>query len=258
MKAQKIKVSAVSYLNTLPFLYGINNSEVINEIDLSLDIPSDCAKKLLDEEVDLGLVPVAILPELKEYHIISDYCIGAEGKVDSVALFSDVPLDEIESVYLDYQSKTSVTLVKILAKKLWKINPKWVDTTEGYENKIEGKTAGVVIGDRTFNLPKPYHYKYDLSEEWFKLTGLPFTFACWVSNKELSELFIQSFNQALKEGVNNIDEAILNHKGNTISKESLKKYLTQNISYLLDDNKKMAIEEFLKFIETKEVLNSEY
>ena len=95
MENPKIKVSAVSYLNTLPFIYGINNSEVVNDIKLSLDIPSDCGMKLLSGEVDLGLVPVAILPQLKEYHIISDYCIGAEGKVDSVALYSDVPLDEI-------------------------------------------------------------------------------------------------------------------------------------------------------------------
>ncbi|NQX96939.1 MAG: hypothetical protein HRT73_03545 [Flavobacteriales bacterium] len=101
MRVKKIKVSAVSYLNTLPFIYGINNSEVMEGIDLSLDIPSDCAKKLLSGEVDLGLVPIAILPQLKEYHIISDYCIGAEGKVDSVALYSDVPLNEIEYIYLD-------------------------------------------------------------------------------------------------------------------------------------------------------------
>ena len=102
---EKIKVSAVSYLNTLPFLNGINNSKVVDLMNLSLDIPSDCAMKLLNEEVDLGLVPIAILPQLKDYHIVSDYCIGAEGDVDSVALFSDVPLNEIENVYLDYQSK---------------------------------------------------------------------------------------------------------------------------------------------------------
>jgi chorismate dehydratase len=154
MEVQRIKVSAVSYINTLPFLYGINNSEIKDQLDLSLDIPSDCAKKLLSGEVDIGLVPVAILPQLKEYHIISDYCIGAVGDVDSVALYSDVPLDEIESVYLDYQSRSSVNLVKVLAKEYWHISPTWNDTTDGYENKIEGNIAGVIIGDRTFNLSK--------------------------------------------------------------------------------------------------------
>lgn len=256
MKRKKIKVSAVSYLNTLPFLYGINNSDIIDEIDLSLDIPSACANKLLKGEIDLGLVPVAILPELKEYHIISDYCIGAEGKVESVALFSDVALNEIENIYLDYQSKTSVTLVKILAKKLWKITPNWINATEGYENKIQGNTAGVIIGDRTFNLPQIFKFKYDLAEEWYNFTGLPFAFACWVSNRELPVSFIQNFNEALKKGVNNIDKVIINEE--SISKETLHKYLTQNISYSLDDKKRKAIDEFLKSIETTEVLNSEY
>jgi chorismate dehydratase len=258
MKTKKIKVSAVSYLNTLPFLFGINNSEIINEIDLSLDIPSDCAKKLLNGEVDLGLVPVAILPNLKEYHIISDYCIGAEGRVESVALFSDVPLNEIENIYLDYQSKTSVTLVKLLAAKSWKITPKWTNTTKGYENEIEGKNAGVIIGDRTFNLSKSYKYKYDLAEEWFKLTKLPFAFACWVSNKELPESFIQNFNKALKEGVNNINKVVLDYNDDKISKEDLQKYLSNNISYLLDARKEEAIQKFLKFLETRKVLSSEY
>ncbi|MCB0401553.1 MAG: menaquinone biosynthesis protein, partial [Flavobacteriales bacterium] len=173
----KVKVSAVSYLNTLPFLYGIKQSGLEQEIDLSLDIPSDCARKLLNDEVDLGLVPVAIIPQLKEHHIISDYCIGADGPVDTVALFSDVPLEEIENIYLDYHSRSSVTLVQLLAKAFWKIKPNWIRAEEGFIDQIQGTTAGVVIGDRTFGLSKKY--KYDLAEAWKAFTGKPFVFAAW-------------------------------------------------------------------------------
>ena len=254
MTEKKIRISAVSYLNTLPFINGINKSEVINEIDLALDIPADCAKKLLAGEVDLGLVPVAILPQLKEYYIISDYCIGAEGIVDSVALYSDVPLNEIEEVYLDYQSKTSITLVQVLAEKYWKITPNWKKATAGFENEIEGTTAGVIIGDRTFNLSKTYKYKYDLSEEWFKFTGLPFVFACWVSNKELSEVFISNFNKALKIGVDNIEESIFGHDEYSVSKKQLATYLTEHISYGLDGQKRKAIDRFLEFVEEKSLV----
>lgn len=257
MKVQKIRISAVSYSNTLPFLYGLKNSEVNNEVNLSLDIPSDCAKKLLNGEVDLGLVPVAIIPQLKEYHIISDYCIGAKGKVDSVALFSDVPLNEIEEVFLDYQSKTSVNLVQVLAEKYWKISPKWISTEEGFEDEIKGKVAGVIIGDRTFNLSRTYQYKYDLAEEWYKFTGLPFVFACWVSNKELPKIFIDQFNVALKQGVKSINEVVLASNEKNISNEVLEKYLTKNISYLLDDNKQKAMKKFLNYIEMRETLISE-
>lgn len=257
MKAQKIRISAVSYLNTLPFLFGINNSEVIRKVDLSLDIPSDCAKKLMSGEVDLGLVPVAIIPQLKEYHIISDYCIGAKGKVDSVALFSDVPINEIEEVFLDYQSKTSVNLVQVLAEKYWKTSPKWINAGEGFEDEIKGKVAGVIIGDRTFNLSRTYQYKYDLAEEWYKFTGLPFVFACWVANKELPKTFIDKFNVALKQGVKSINEVVLTSNEKNISNEVLEKYLTKNISYLLDDNKQKAMEKFLNYMEMRETLISE-
>ena len=253
MDKKKIKVSAVSYLNTLPFLHGINNSVVQSDLDLSLDIPSTCAQKLLNEEVNLGLVPVAVLPQLKNYHIVSNFCIGADGDVDSVALFSDVPLEEIEEIYLDYQSKTSVNLVKVLCKFHWNITPNFIDAPKGYENKIKNKVAGVIIGDRTFNLSKEFSYKYDLSGEWKAFTGLPFVFACWVSNIELPQSFIESFNEALELGVNSLDAVLSNYGEGDVSQKDLKIYLSQHISYVLDDEKHKAMTKFLELIELPEL-----
>jgi len=244
---KKLKVSAVSYLNTIPFVYGMEHSDIIDQIDLELDIPSDCANKLLTDKVDIGLVPVAILPQLEEHYIISDYCIGATGRVNSVLLLSDVPLNEIESIQLDYQSKTSVDLVRLLATKYWGISPEWVDTMEGFENKINGKVAGVIIGDRTFNLKKDYKYQYDLSEEWFNFTGLPFVFACWVSTKKISTSFEESFNKALEFGVNRIDELIEKYNSSNIPKLKLKTYLKRDIDYALDESKLKAIQLFLEY-----------
>jgi chorismate dehydratase len=113
-------ISIVNYYNTTPFLYGINHSDFKSEIKLELDIPSVCAQKLKNKQVDIGLVPVAILPELESYHIITDYCIGAVGKVDSVKLFSEKPLEELTHILLDYQSKTFnlLMLPKVLKNKL--------------------------------------------------------------------------------------------------------------------------------------------
>jgi len=125
----KIKISAVSYTNTLPFIYGIENSKIINHIELSKDIPSVCAQKLLENKVDLGLIPVVILPKLNHYEIISDYCIGASGPVKSVILASFKPLNEIKTIFLDYHSRSSVMLTRILANKFWKINVKWTNTS---------------------------------------------------------------------------------------------------------------------------------
>lgn len=252
----KVRVSAVSYLNTLPFIYGIHQSDVQNEMELSLDIPSDCAQKLLNNEVDLGLIPIAVIPQLREYHIISDYCIGANGKVDTVALYSDVPLKEITHIYLDFHSKTSINLVQVLAREHWAISPKWLDAEKGFEQNIKGNVAGVIIGDRTFNLPKTFNYKYDLAEEWKIMTGLPFVFACWVANKKLPQKFTDSFNKALNIGVNAIDNVIESKEELTISKEQLGNYLNNYIDYNLTKDKLKALTKFLDYIKANELSNS--
>jgi chorismate dehydratase len=190
----KIKVGAVSYLNTKPLLYGIKQGLVANEIDLVEAYPAEVARLLLDDAIDVGLVPVAIIPLLQEAHIITDYCIATDGNVASVCLFSRVPMDQITTVLLDYQSRTSVNLVKILLKHYWKKEVVLVNTNADFSTQIVGTTAGVVIGDRAFDQYQMNTYVYDLGLAWKEFTGLPFVFAAWVANKQLSKNFIQLFN----------------------------------------------------------------
>ena len=249
-KLEKIKVSIVSYLNTTPLVFGIENTpSFLDQIELHKDIPSECARKLIDGEVDLGLIPVAAIPKLKEAHVLSDYCIGAVGKVKSVLLVSDVPLDQIETIYLDYHSRTSVNLCKILCKEHWQIAPDFIPGEPGFENNISGTTAGVIIGDRTFNFEKEYAYQFDLSEEWQKLTTLPFVFAAWVSTKKLSAAFIQAFNQALHFGLDQMDESIKRSSQTTITPKELKEYLTEFIDFDLNEDKRTAMNLFLSKLE---------
>jgi chorismate dehydratase len=240
---QKIKVGAVSYLNTKPLIYGFEQGMMKDEIELMIDYPFNIAKKLLDNEIDIGLVPVVVLPEMKTYQIISDYCIGCIGAVESVCLFSDVPLPEIETVLLDYQSKTSIALLKILIAKHWKINPKINIAEKGYEDKISGTTAGLVIGDRAFKQTHINKYSYDLGLAWQQFTGMPFVFAIWVSNKKLSKEFITEFNLSTGYGIKHVSEIASLNAGVGIN---LQEYYTKYISYPFDENKKAALAEFLQ------------
>lgn len=247
-KNDKVKISVVSYLNSKPFIYGLQHSDIINDINLQLDIPSVCAKKLIEGTVDIGLIPVAVLPELKEYYIISDYCIGAVGKVSSVMLYSQVPLKKIKKILLDYQSCTSVALVKVLAHNFWNINPIWVETSINYEDKINNETAAVIIGDRTFGLENKYAYTYDLAEEWQKHTKLPFVFACWVANRKISPVFLNKFNNALKKGLDNRPLLITELKQKANYAIDIATYLHKSISYSYNDEKQKALSLFLNYL----------
>jgi chorismate dehydratase len=244
----KIKISAVSYLNSKPFIYGLEHSELTDRIDLQLDMPSVCAQKLIENKVDIGLIPVAVIPSLPESHIISNYCIGANGKVASVMLYSRVPLHEITDILLDYQSRTSVTLVKVLAQNFWKISPQWQKAEADYEDLISGARAAVIIGDRTFGLENTYKYVYDLAEEWQKFTGLPFVFACWVSNKEIDADFINSFNRDLKKGLDARPQIIPELQASGAYKTDVEYYLTKSIDYVFDEPKRQALELFLSYM----------
>lgn len=240
---RKIRVGAVSYLNTKPLIYGFEKGMMENEVDLLVDYPSKIAAMLKNDEIDVGLVPVAVIPELKEHYIISDYCIGSDGEVASVCLFSEVPLNEIEIILLDYQSRTSVELLKILIKNYWKIKSDIKNTSEDYRNEIEGTTAGLIIGDRALEQRQKSKYIYDLSEEWKKYTGLPFVFAAWVANKKLPKDFIKNFNKANEAGLQNLNEVI---KENPFELFDLKKYYTDYISYDMDEQKNKGMQLFLK------------
>jgi len=217
----------------------------MNMLELSVDYPSKIAQQLIDGEVDVALVPVAIIPKLKEYHIISDYCIGAEGAVASVCLFSDVPLNEIKRIYLDYQSRTSVALLKVLVREHWKLPVELIETTGDYQDKIKGTDAGLVIGDRALEQRKVSPYIYDLAEHWIRFTNLPFLFAAWISNKALPIEFIQEFNNANSIGIHNIPAVVAE---NPYPVYDLTTYYTQNISYPLTPSKRQGMQKFLSYL----------
>lgn len=239
----ELRISAVSYLNTKPFIYGLYRSDLAGLMDLSLDIPSVCAHKLLHGEVDLALVPVAIIPELPEAHIISDYCIGAVGPVKTVCIFSDIPLAGVKRLYLDFHSRTSVALARILCEKYWHIQPEFLPATEGFEQHIKGTTAAVIIGDRAIGKEKQFAYTYDLGEAWMNWTGLPFVFAAWISTKPLPTALVSRFNAALQTGIEHIPD--LTKILPAIPGFDLEEYFRHHISYELDQPKWLGLHRFL-------------
>lgn len=217
-------------------------------IELMKAYPAQIAQALLDETIDIGLVPVAVMPLLKQPQLVSKYVIGTEGEVASVALFSKVPMDQIEKVYLDYQSRTSVALAKILFKQYWKKEVEFLTATEGYINQINGNTAGIIIGDRALACLDKYEYIYDLGSAWKAYSGLPFVFAAWVANKPIPLEFMEAFDAANGYGLSRLEDVIALIPANE-QVYDLHKYYTENISYSMTDEKKKGLESFLRLIQ---------
>ena len=233
----------MSYLNTKPLLFGIKNHPVIEQIELIEDYPSKIAQMLIVDKVDLCLIPVAATFKMDQWYQVGDYCIGCDGAVASVCIFSDVPMDEIEKVYLDYQSRTSVNLAKILLKEYWKKDVEFIDASgEDFRDQLHGNTAGVVIGDRALQQRLHSKYIYDLGETWKLHTGLPFVFAAWITNKDLPVKFEKEFNKANSYGLQHIDEVISENPYNVFD---LKRYYNECIQYTLDNDKKEGLDLFL-------------
>ncbi|HLO82198.1 MAG TPA: menaquinone biosynthesis protein [Chitinophagaceae bacterium] len=245
---RKIRIGAVSYLNTKPLIYGLEEAPIRDEIELVVDYPAHIAAMLADDRIDIGLVPVAIIPELAESHIVTDYCIACDGAVESVAIFSEVPMDEIRTVLLDYQSRTSVMLARILLRDYWKKDILLVDTMgEEFRHQIQGDVAGVVIGDRALRQKKESRYMYDLGQAWKEHTGLPFVFAAWISNKPIPTDFIALFNEANAKGLQQLDLIIARE---TDPPANLMEYYTKFIKYELTAEKRQGLLHFLSLLKT--------
>jgi len=240
----KIKISAVAYTNTKAFIYGLQHSDIINKIDLSLDIPSDCAAKVINGQADIGLMPVAAIPLVPNGHIVADYCIGSDGAVNSVFIFSNVPVEEIKTLRLDSHSRTSNNLAKVLLRFYWK---KEVEFTINPTAKTD---ALVLIGDRTFGKKDDYAFAYDMGQEWKNFTGLPFMYAAWVANKEISKEFKDEFNAALKFGLAHRDEVLLDLP--KAENFDLADYLHHKLQFEVTADREKALKMFLGYIEELE------
>lgn len=245
-----VRVSAVKYINTYPFILGIKESSVLSLIDLDVCHPSECATKLIKGETDIGLVPVAILAEMNEYHIIGDYCIGTRGEVKTVLVVGNTPLEECGRIYLDHRSRSSNALCRVIAEKFWKRRYEFVTTDESFDIKgLRDGESAVIIGDQCFAYAHEFRYRTDLGKEWNRHAGLPFVFACWVAAREQEGEFVKAFNQALEHGINNKYRASsLLTSDLHVTAEEVHDYYRDNIDFVLDEPKREAISLFIKYI----------
>lgn len=243
-----VRVALVEYINTRPFLDGLTQYFEEDEIRLNLLPPADCARALRHKEVDLALFPVGALPNFEGIHLLPDYCIGANGPVASVFLFSQVPVHQLDKVILDRHSRSSNGLARILMTYHWQRSVVFELPTDKHFDQIRGNTGGVVIGDQAIRLKHTYKYAYDLSDHWWQLTGLPFVFAVWGYHPEhLPESALKKLNEAMAWGVSHGAESAQRWAKHYRIEESFAlTYLQEHIDFRFTAGKHRALSLFLK------------
>jgi chorismate dehydratase len=175
-----VRIGAVTYLNTRPLVYGLE--EDLGGHELIYDLPSRLADRLANSELDVALIPSIEFLRRPDYTIVSDACIACRGPVLSVKLFSRVPLSKIQTLMLDEGSRTSVAMVKILLWERFGIAPQTFPLPMGLTLEQTSTDAVLLIGDRAIHAQHAaFPHVWDLGDEWCRFTELPFVFAVWTA-----------------------------------------------------------------------------
>ena len=240
---KKLRALGVAYLNARPLWESLKDDA---RIDLDLARPSALARALAENEADVGLLPVAAAATIGELRLLRNMAIGARGKVRSVAIVSERPLHELDTIALDLSSRTSVVLARLLLARR-KLAPHLFATDpEQAVAAVKGATGALVIGDAALNVETRFEHRLDLAEDWFEWTGLPFVFAAWFARPDAVDAHHEDiFRVAKQKGLARVDAIAAEHGARSgLDPASLRAYLTESIRYDLGDEELLGLERF--------------
>jgi chorismate dehydratase len=240
---KRLRISAISYLNTAPLMWDFENADAGSAFDISYTVPSQCAAELAAGTADIGIIPAAAYASIPGLSILPGVAIASRRQVRSILLVSNVPLDRIRSVALDTSSLTSVALTKVLFSKWWGQGRSFTPMPPDIEKMMAEHDAGLVIGDPALRVDRSRYLTYDLAEEWIRLTGKPFVFAVWAVRQaalknappalDLAAIFQDSRDHGLlPASLDQIAREWAPRLG--LSETEIRTYLTDNIYYDLD------------------------
>ncbi len=230
-----MRVALVEFLNAVPLYYALKKNIVNNNFEFLSDVPSQCARLLFENKVDISNASIVEYVNSDSYKILRDGCISTTKRVKSVVFFLYKPLNMVKTVKLDKNSKTSNVLAKVLFTHKYRITVDYV-----FEGEAD---CELVIGDRALKRLKNASNTMDLAVEWYEFTHLSFVFAAWITNKNLDSYIVEKFLEAKETGKKLISQ-ICDEYSNIVPKKECLSYLTKNISYDLDEEKKESIETF--------------
>jgi len=239
----RLRISAISYLNTAPLMWDFECSSVGSEFEISYTVPSACAESLRDGTADIGIIPAAAYCSIPELVILPGVAIASRKPVRSILLVSKVPLEQVRSVALDTSSMTSIALIKIILARWVGGKHRFTSMQPDVDLMLGARDAALLIGDPALQVDRSRYRCYDLAEEWIRHTGKPFVFAFWAVRKaalrdapaklDLAAIFQESRDHGLGK-IDDIARAWGPRLG--LSEANVKDYLAENIYYYLDSD----------------------
>jgi predicted solute-binding protein len=243
-------VCAVSYLNTVPLVWGLLKDPAQSQtFDLRFALPSICADQLAAGEADIGIVPVIEMARQKLSYF-PETGIASYGAVRSILLISKVPFREIKKLATDSGSRTSVMLSRIILAEKYGVDPRLISLAPDLPTMLGQADAALLIGDAALRVdPATLPFEtLDLGEEWTTLTGLPMVFAVWAGRKEV---IVEPYGAALAAscsyGLEHIDDIVREETARRGFPEPLvREYLTRYIRFQFSEPHQTAIQTYLK------------
>lgn len=254
------RISASSYSNTAPliwsFLYGTNRGKYRVILD---NAPARSAELLRRKTVDAALVPVVEYQRIADVLLVPNVCVGARERVRSVCLVTKgEQLSDVKSVALDVSSKTSVALVKIIFREFLAVEPVYQTSQPNLSEMLAAFDCALLIGDPALTIDENKYRKFDLAETWKTFTGFGFVFAMWMANREKAEIARKiDFAAARAEGLIHLDEIVSNYEAQIpLAVEDFRNYLSENISYSIDENMQKGLELFFELAHRSRLIES--
>ncbi len=249
--ARRARLGAISFLNTRPLMYGLEEDESL--FDIVYDVPSACADALSAGTIDVGLIPAVEYARHGGGLIVPELAIGAVGEVLTVRLFYRGELGRIQRIAADTSSRTSVALLRVLLQAKYGITPEFVPAPPDLDAMLYGADAALLIGDPVLPLVESGRddagrHSLDLGREWNEFTGLPFVFAFWAGAEgALSAVQVARLQRARHEGEQHLPEiAAAFQRERAGSAELYERYLRDHICYDLGEQQMAGLREFYR------------
>jgi len=253
------RLAASSYLNSAPLIWSFLDGSKRGHVDFVEAVPARCAELLAQQEVEGALVPVIEYQRSAGGALVRDVCVGSQKEVLSVVLVSkNKELEHVRSVALDESSRTSATLVKIIFREFLDHEPAWTVRSPDLEDMLERNDAALIIGDPGMAFPRAGLKVWDMASLWRKYTGLGFVFAMWlVSDDAVERAREVDFAGARDEGVAHVEDIVAEYQNKIpLPVSELRKYLTENIVFHVDDSMKRGLQLYFELAAKHQLINS--